>query len=154
MRAKNLFFLIIILSIVLLPVIFFPTSEVLTSYIDNSLSILNKRSPSSTNDIGLSALGAILYGTIGAIANGNIFILRGIEFVIHLLTSISLFFLAKKYLSKSKATLASIVYAMNIVLLNYKFSFQIEPLSNILIIAFITLHLKASNNSKEYISKF
>lgn len=154
MRAKNLFFLIVILSIVLLPVIFFPTSEVLTSYIDNSLSILNKRSPSSTNDIGLSALGTILYGTIGAIANGNIFILRGVEFVIHLLTSISLFFLAKKYLSQSKAALASIVYAMSIVLLNYKFSFHIEPLSNILIIALITLHLKASNNSKEYISKF
>jgi len=140
--------LVISLLFILSPVIFFPPSETLNIYLQEGQALFQGNSPSTENLSELSILSTALYGALGFIAGSNLFIFRTLECIIHLLTSIALFFFIKKYFSKSTAVLSSIVYAMSIVLLNYKFSFQIEPLANILLLALMALHM---NNSDAFI---
>ncbi|HRT67231.1 MAG TPA: glycosyltransferase family 39 protein [Bacteroidota bacterium] len=149
MKAHHYILFVISIAFILSPVIFFPPSEIQTKYMTEGIAILQGNFQSLHNTSDLSLLSKIVYGGIGIISNTNSFSARIIEFFIHLLTAIALFFLVKKYLTKSKAVLASIIYVLSIVLLNYKFSFQIEPLSNILIIALIALHLKRDNINSE-----
>jgi hypothetical protein len=145
MKAHQIILFVLSLAFILSPVAFFPPAEIQTKYLTEGIAILQGNFQQLQDKGDLSLLSKVVYGGIGIISNSNPFISRVIEFFIHLLTAITLFFLVKKYLTKSKAILASIIYVLSIVLLNYKFSFQIEPLSNILIVSLIALHLKNSN---------
>jgi len=142
MKAHQIILFVLSLAFILSPVAFFPPAEIQTKYLTEGIAILQGNFQQLQDKGDLSLLSKVVYGGIGIISNSNPFISRVIEFFIHLLTAITLFFLVKKYLTKSKAILASIIYVLSIVLLNYKFSFQIEPLSNILIVSLIALHLR------------
>ena len=146
MKAYKALILLVCLAFILSPIIFFPPSEILTQYMDEGTTLIQgKEITNNTNNI--SVLATIIYGIIGTLSNNNIFVTRLVEFFIHLLTTILLFLFIKKYFKTSKAVVASIIYAVSITILNYKYSFQIEPLSNIFIILLMAIHLNNGNSN-------